>query len=63
MLKSAEIYGKEKNYLDDKINFTYRSFSDECSQEHATVGLINIAKSEKCTNVIFGPTCDYCLGK
>lgn len=52
-----------ERYLPDNISVQFRYYDDECSQDKASGSVIDAVQDNKCIHVIFGPICDYSLGK
>lgn len=54
---------KEDYKLSKDIVFDILAYDDGCSQQKASGGLIEALKTIKCIDVVFGPICEYTLGK
>lgn len=62
ILKVAEQYLHESGLLPSFINFEWMPHDDKCDPAYAMVNVMDgIVK--KCAHAIFGPTCEYGLGK
>lgn len=53
---------KRRELLSPNITFKYSPYDDKCQQEYATINAL-YAYSDQCSHVMFGPICDYPLGK
>lgn len=52
-----------KKYLPKNVSVQFKYYDDECSQDKASGSVIYAVQDNKCIHIIFGPICDYSLGK
>nr|CAH7726350.1 unnamed protein product [Callosobruchus chinensis] len=63
ILREAEQASRSEKMLSESITFIYNYYDDGCSQEKASESVIRAIQNNNCIHVIFGPNCDYALGK
>lgn len=52
----------EMKLLPDNLNIVAKFYDDHCDQSHAMISAMD-GHFDSCGDVIFGPVCDYALGK
>lgn len=61
-LRKAEEVAKNTSLLHENVTLNVIDLDDNCEQAFATIASLD-AYTEYCAHVIFGPVCDFCLGK
>lgn len=62
-LDQANTFIKESGILPAFVDIHLEPWDDKCDASYAQIATIDAYTNGKCIHVIFGPICEYCLGK
>lgn len=62
VIELAEQKLRLQQILPENIKFKWTSYDDRCDASYATISAMD-GYGMDCAHVLFGPACDYALGK
>lgn len=62
VLELAEAEVRKRQLIPDSLKFKWISYDDKCDASYATISAMD-GYGMDCGHVLFGPICDFALGK